>query len=515
MEGRAGGDLCSSHPAPRTAHLGIIRRQGLQNTLISYVGVGVGFLNNVFLFTHFLSKAELGLTRLLIQIGVLLALPAALGLQNVTARYFPQFRDRPTQHGGFLWLLLSIPALSYGLVLTAFLLAKPAVLRYYAGHSELLPRYYDWVVVLGFAILVYNLLDAYLRSLYKTVVSSLIQDVLLRLGTAAAVGSYALGWVDFSQFVALFVGVNALGTVGLIIYAAWLGQLFAWPDWRAYRSGKLGEMLRFGMFSVLGNFSNTVIATVDSLMILRYGSDAQVGVYTTAFFVTSVLLVPARSLYKIAAPQVGDLWHEGALDKLADLYRRISLLNLAAGGFLFAGLWANVDVLFRLLPPGYEKGRLVILLMGLGRLFDMATGINGIIMYTSSRYRWDLAFNIALGGLTVLSCWYFVPRYGITGAAFASALTLVVVNVGRVLSVWRWFGMQPFTGRTLAVLAIIGVAYAAGAAVPGLGSPWLDLLARGTVITVVYGGLLLGTKAVPDVGALVGGVLKWGRGGMK
>lgn len=492
--------------------MGIIRRQGLQNTLISYIGVGVGFLNNIFLFTHFLSKAELGLTRLLIQIGVLVALPAALGLQNVTARYFPAFRDKSARHGGFLWLLLSGPVVLYGLVLVVFFLAKPAVLRYYAGHSDLLPRYYDWVVVLGFAILIYNLLDAYLRSLYKTVVSSLIQDVLLRLGTAAVVGVYALGWVNFGQFVALFVGINALGTVGLVVYAAWLGQLFVWPDWRAYRSGRLAEMLRFGLFSVLGNFSNTIIATVDSLMILRFGSDAQVGVYTTAFFVTSVLIVPARSLYKIAAPQVGDFWNDGALDKLADLYRRISLLNLAAGGFLFAGLWANVDVLFRLLPPGYEKGRLVILLMGLGRLFDMATGINGIILYTSTRYRWDLFFNILLGGLTVLSCWYFVPRYGITGAAFASALTMVLVNAGRLLSVWVWFRMQPFTGRTLVVLGIIGVSYAAGAAVPALGSPWLDLFARGTVITLVYAGLLLGTKAVPDIGVLVGGVLRRVRG---
>jgi O-antigen/teichoic acid export membrane protein len=489
--------------------LGIIRRQGLQNTLISYLGVAVGFANNVFLFTHFLSKSELGLTRLLVQVGVLVALPAAVGLPNVTARFFPRFRDKANRHGGFLWLLLVVPTTLYALVLAVLFLCKTTILGFYDGHSVLLPRYYDWLAVIGFGFLIYNLLDAYQRSLYKTVVSSLIQDVLLRLGTAASVGVYALDWVNFDQFVALYVGVNALATLGMVVYTAWLGQLFVWPDWRAFRpAGRLWEMIRYGLFSVLGNLSNTVIATVDSLMILRFESDAQVGIYTTAFFVTSVLLVPARSLYKIATPQVSDCWNSHDLPKLADLYRRISLLNLTAGGFLFAGLWANVDVLFRLLPPGYDAGRYVILLMGLGRLFDMATGINGVILNTSARYRWDLGFNIALGVLTVLSCLYFVPRYGITGAAFASALTLVAVNAGRLAGVWYWFGMQPFTRRTLLVLGIIGVAYACGAALPSLGSPWLDLGARGTVITLVYGGLLLGTRAVPDVGVLVGGVLK-------
>ncbi len=468
------------------------------------MGVAVGFANNVFLFTHFLTKSELGLTRLLVQVGVLVALPAALGLPNVTARFFPLYRDKANRHGGFLWLLLTVPLAFYSVVLTVFFLAKPAILRFYDGHSELLPRYYDWLALLGLGYLVYNLLDAYLRSLYKTVVSSLIQDVLLRLGTAACVGAYALDWIDQPTFVGLFVIVNAAAALGLLVYAAWLRQLFVWPDWRAFQSGKVMQMLRFGLYSVLGNLSNTVIATVDSLMILRYGNDAQVGVYTTAFFVTSVLLVPARSLYKIATPQVADYWASKSLPEMADLYRRISLLNLTAGGYLLAGLWANVDVLYRLLPAGYEKGRLVILLMGLGRLFDMATGINGVILYTSSKYRWDLFFNVMLGLMTVLTCWYFVPRYGIVGAAFASALTLVLVNCGRVLGVWWWFRMQPFTRRTLIVLGAIALAYACGAAVPSLGSPWLDLFVRGSIITIVYGGLLLGTRAVPDLSVLVG-----------
>lgn len=488
--------------------MGIIRRQGLLNTAISYLGVAVGFANNVFLFTHFLTKSELGLTRLLVQVAVLVAMPAALGFQNVTARFFPLFRDRQLRHGGFLWLLLTVPIAGFLVMLAAFYLFKPGVLRFYAGHSELLPRYYDWVAVLAFLTLLYNLLDSYLRSLYKTVVSSIIQDVLLRLGTAACVGLYALGWVDFNQFVALFVSINGFAALALIVYAAWLKQLFVWPDWRAYRSGHLATMLRYGMFSVLGNLSNTVIATIDSLMILRYGSDAQVGVYTTAFFVTSVLLVPGRSLYKIATPQVADCWAAHDMKRMADLYRRISLLNLTAGGFLLAGLWANVDTLYRLLPEGYEKGRLVILVMGLGRLFDMATGINGLILFTSARYRWDLAFNIALGVLTVLTCWYFIPRYGITGAALASSFTLVLVNCGRLAGVWWWFGMQPFTRRTLLVLGITAVAYAAGWAVPTFASPWLDLLVRGGTITVVFSGLILGTRAVPDVGALLGTV-KW------
>lgn len=503
-------DLCGA-PFALVA-VGIIRRQGLQNTLISYLGVAVGFANNVFLFTHFLTKSELGLTRLLVQVGVLVALPAALGLPNVTARYFPRFRDRATRHGGFLWMLLVVPTALYSVVLVALFVFKPAILGFYAGRSVLLPLYYDWLAVLGFGFLVYNLLDAYLRSLYKTVVSSLIQDVLLRLGTAATVSVYALGWISFDVFVAGYVGVNALATLGLALYTAWLRQLFVWPDWRAFRPvARLREMLRFGLYSVLGNLSNTVIATVDSLMILRFGSDAQVGIYTTAFFVTSVLLVPARSLYKIATPQVSDFWNSDNRPALADLYRRISLLNLTAGGYLLIGLWANVDVLFRLLPAGYDAGRYVVLFMGLGRLFDMATGINGVILNTSVRYRWDLGFNVALGLLTVLSCWYFVPRYGITGAAFASALTLVLVNTGRVAGVWYWFGMQPFTRRTLLVLGILAVTYAAGAAVPPLGGPWADLVARGTVITLVYGGLLLGTRAVPDVAVLIGSAVRWQR----
>ncbi len=485
--------------------MGIVRRQGLQNTLIAYAGVAVGFANNIFLFTHFLSKAELGLTRLLLQVAALIAIPAGLGLQNATARFFPVFRNKADRHGGFLTLLLAVPLVSFGVALLLFYGLKPQVLQFYAGRSVLLPRYYDWLGVLALFTLLYNLFDAYLRSLYKTVVSSLIQDVLLRFGTAGCVLLYAFGGISFDVFVGLFVAVNSLAAVGLLVYAAWLGQLFWWPDWRLFRpGGRAREIIRYGLYAVLANLSNTIIATIDSLLILRYGSDAQVAVYTTAFFITSVLLIPGRSLYKIAAPQVSDFWAENRPDKLLDLYRRVSLLNLATGGYLLAGIWVNADNIFRLLPAGYEKGRLVLLLMGLGRLFDMATGINGMILFTSSRFRWDLFFNLALASLTVLTCWWFIPRYGITGAALASSLTLVLVNSGRLAGVWWWFGMQPFSRRTLLVAGIGLTAYAAAWALPVLPNVWLDLVARGAVVTAVYGGLLLSTHAVPDLDALLG-----------
>ena len=46
--------------------MGIVKRQGLSNTLLVYAGTAIGFLSLVVVQPHFLSKEELGLTRLIL-----------------------------------------------------------------------------------------------------------------------------------------------------------------------------------------------------------------------------------------------------------------------------------------------------------------------------------------------------------------------------------------------------------------------------------------------------------------
>ena len=476
-----------------------LQREGIWNTVISYAGILIGYVNTILLFPNFLEEDQVGLTRLLISISMMFAQFSALGFVNMSVRYFPYFRNRERKHHGFLFLLLAVPMVGFAVVSGLFVLFKPLVMSYYDDEgSRLLIDYYYYIIPLSLFTLLFNLFTAYLRSLFKTIISSFVQELLLRVLTTLLISVYAFGWIDFHLFVQLYIGINSVIAVVLIAYTLWLKQLFILPDWSGLRMIPLREMLLYGFFTFLGNISVTIITTVDQVMIASY-SLSDNGIYTTAFFMTSVIMAPARSIFKIAFPQVAEYWKEQNMVKMEQLYKQITVINMIVGLLLFIGIWANIDNLYSFMPETYSAGKYVVLFLSMARIVDLATGINGIILATSEKYRWDLLFNIVLAVLTVWTNYIFIPLYGINGAALASMISYVVINLTRLFFVQWVYKMQPFAWSSVTITVIAGVALAISYLLPYLGNVFLDIIVRSLLITAIYGGLTIGLKVYPEM----------------
>ena len=53
--------------------MGVIIRQSVKGTLANYLGIAVGFFTTFFILTKYLTAEEIGLTRILVDAGVLLS----------------------------------------------------------------------------------------------------------------------------------------------------------------------------------------------------------------------------------------------------------------------------------------------------------------------------------------------------------------------------------------------------------------------------------------------------------
>ena len=481
--------------------MGIVRRQGLRNTVISYVGLGLGFVNTTLLLPRLLAPSQYGLVQILVSLATIYAQLSAFGFASAGIRFFPYFRDAGRRHHGFLPLLLGVPLLGFGVMTALFFLGRPLVLDIYSRDAGLLGPYYGWVAVLALFTLLYSLQDAYLKGLYHTAFSSFLQEVLLRVLIAGAAGLFGLGYLTFHQFVLAYLGVNSGLTLLLTGYLAYLGQLHLRPTRAVLRVRPLRELLSFGAFALLSNISGTIIMSVDALMLGSKRSFAEAGIYAIALNISTALVIPARALNKIAFPLLADYWQQQALPRMADFYRRTTRLLTIAGCWLALGIALNLDFIYHLIHrPAYAAGTAAVLLLLAGRLFDSITGLNGLIVVTSPRYRYDLLFNASLAAATVGLNLLLIPRYGLTGAALAALLALLGINLARTWFVWYSYRMQPFTWRIPLVLGAAAVAGAAGWAVPFTQSYFLTMLLRSGLLTVVYGGLLLALGLVPEVG---------------
>ena len=71
---------------------------------------------------------------------------------------------------------------------------------------------------------------------------------------------------------------------------------------------------------------------------------------------------------------------------------------------------------------------------------------------------------------------------------------------------WRTYGLQPFDGRILRILAVAIIAGTAAWLVPDAANAWLNLLLRGGTLTVVYIAGVLLTRTAPELTALLAGL---------
>ncbi len=490
--------------------MGIVQRQGIRNTLISYVGLAIGFANTILILPRLLMSSQIGLMAgVLVPLATIGAQVAAFGFASAGMRYFPFFRNQGRNHAGFFPLLLGPPLLGFVVVALLMWIGKPLVVQWYAKGDDaaLMAQHYLVAIGLVACIMLGSLQDAYLKSLFHTSFSSFAQEILLRLMLVGAAVAYSQNYISFHGFVLAYTGAYAVVAVLLAIYLAAIGELHLRPTRAALRIKPLREMLGFGGFMLLSNISGTVLLNVDTLLVGTKLSLAAAGIYIIATNISTALVLPFRALYKTAFTLIAEYWKEGDMAKMADFYRRSTRINTLLGCYLALGIGLNLNFIYGLIHrPEYAVGTTAVLLLLAGRLVDGITGVNGIIVATSPRYRFDLVFNASLAAAVVGLNWVLIPRFGLAGAALAYCVALVSINATRTWFVWRSYGLQPFDGSIVRILTVAAVAGLAAWAMPDLGNAWLTLLLRGGVLTVLYMGGVLATGTAPELTGIVASV---------
>lgn len=467
--------------------MGIIVRQSVQNTIISYFGVALGFVITIWMYPNILEPEQYGLTRVLLSLAMVSTQLANLGTKNTIIRFFPFFRNKEKKHHGILFLSLTVPLVGFVLLTAILILFRPAIIAYFIERSELLVDYYWFILPLAFFILFFHVLSSFVQALYDTVMSSFLMNIVVRSLTVVILLVYLFGWISFRQFLILFVLTYAVIMLCMFIYTLWMFEVDLKPDFGYLRKKLVKNMMNYSVFVFFGGIASIVVSNIDIIMLSSLAGLEDTGIYAIAFYIGSAITIPRKSIYQISSPLIADAFKAKDFNMIENIYHRSSLNQIIAGGLLFCGVIANIDNLMSILPPEYARGALVIIVIGAANVFDMATGLNGAIILNSKHYRFDLYSTLFLIVVTVVLNYLLIPIYGILGAAIGTATAVLTYNTLKVFYVWIKFSMQPFEWQMLYVMA-------AGAAtlwiifqIPVIGGPYADILIRSIIVTLLYG----------------------------
>lgn len=478
--------------------MGVIQKQALRNTIFSYIGVVLGFLTAGVMMPHMLSPDENGLLKLLVSLSGLFATFANLGFNNVTTRYFPYFRNYDKKHHGFLFYSTFVSLLGFLLCWLIFYFIEPMLIARNIEKSKLLIDYLFYLLPLTFFTLYFNVFDVYARAVYSSVAGTFMKEFLQRVLIIASILLYYFNVVDFKMLVFLYVASLSIPTVLMALFLIYKKEWGIKPDFSVLEKGMVGNMVSLGLFTILIGLSSFTISNIDSIIINDKLGLGATGIYSIMFYFGALISVPARAIYRISSSVIADAMKNNDMNILYQVYYKSCINQFIIGAFLFLLVWCNIDTLLAFLPPEFAAGKYVVLFIGLGNIFEMATGVNNLIITNSKYYRYDTLFMFFLIGVTILTNLWLIPIYGITGSAIASAIAMLSFNAMRYLFILAKFNMQPFDTKMLKVAIVSGLAYAACHFIPTL-PVVADVAVRSTVIALAFWVLLVNMKVSDDM----------------
>jgi O-antigen/teichoic acid export membrane protein len=463
--------------------MGIIIKQSIRGSIWSYLGILVGFVTTTYLYPRFLTTEIVGLFGLLSAYAALTGQLFLFGFQGVTSRLFPYFRDPQNKHNGFLFIASLVFIIGFSIFLIAYYSFKPLLIESNIEKSSLFANYVYLLIPLTFFSMSFILLDTYNRLLYDAVTGTFLQEFAQRILLFSVVLLYALGLLSLQQLIWSFAMVLSLKAVFIFIFLQNKGEISFRPK-LDFLSPKLKkEMWDVAIYSILASLGSILVFNIDKIFINQMLDLSNTGVYTIAFYFGTLVVIPSRPLLKISGTLIADAWKKDDLKLIKNIYYKSCINQFIIGGFLFLGIWANIDNILTILGPDYLESKWVIFFIGLGYLFDMLTGANAQVIGYSRYYRVALVFMIILI-LTVLSLLYFlIPIWGITGAAIAIAIALLLNNLMRYLFLYKRYNMQPFNYKFLITAVFYTGIYFIITLIPQ--QPLiLDILIRGGIITI-------------------------------
>jgi len=491
-------------------HMGIVIRQSIFTSLISYLGIIIGYVNLLYLYPKFLEVEQIGLLRTLQDAAILFVPFAQMGLAHSITRFFPLYNKSKENASAFINMILTLSLVGFGIFWLIFSLTESEIIAFFNKQASDIARYLHLILWLTFLLLVTSLLETYSRSLLRVAFPTLLREVGIRLLQAILVSLYFLEVISFHQFLILNVAIYAMALSILILNLGIAGHLKLRFDFSFIQSHRLRELLQFSTLSFIGTSSMVIIGKVDSLMVAGLLGLTSNAIYTTAFYMATVIEIPKRAILQTTMPLISEAFEKNNLTEIGSIYKKVSINQLIVGALLLMGVAANLDNIFSLVPKGeiFEAGGYVVLLVGLGKLIDMLFGPSSEIIVLSRYYAINIVVVLILSVTVIALNLVLIPRYGITGAALGSALALFLFNFIKFLFIWWKFNLQPFSLATLKVLGIVLITIGLNYLLPKIENVFADIAYRSALITLLFGGLILVTKCSEEINTLFNKVLK-------
>lgn len=479
-----------------------------------FVNLGVQIL-----IVRYLTQESYGAFAYALSVAMIGEAVARFGMRRGAARYMPFYEESgdPRRVAGTLVLALGT-VLALGLAVVLVVAGfRGAIAGSFAG-QEAAVTVLVLLVLLAPIEALGSVLDAVFAVFGRPRAVVMRKFVLTPLFRLAVVG---LLLAQDEGVVFLAVGYVATGLAGLALYAPLMIRVLRERGLLArLRPGRLSvpgrEVLSFTVPLLSSDITGAVMTSAGALMLGLLAAPTDVADLRAVLPVALTMGYVLTSFGLLLVPLASRMYVRGESAELNQLYWRTAIwTGVLAYPILLTCVVLAEPLTVLLFGQRYEDAAPVLALLAVGQFANTAAGNNGVMLGVFRKVRFVVLTNLVALVFIFALLVALIPPFDAAGAAAATSLTLLVVNVIRQVGLARYTSIHgfvpeawgPYAGMAAAAAVVIGVQFALSPPTPV--SIVLVAVASAAVLALARHAMALAESfpelaRLPLVGRLVG-----------
>jgi O-antigen/teichoic acid export membrane protein len=273
--------------------MGIVIKQSIKNTIITFIGFALGAANVLFMYPYFLGKDYVGLTGYVLSTANILYPLMSFGIQNTLIKFFNEHNKTEENLNKYMTYMLFVP----------LLFVIPALIFFY-GFYDYIAAYeskensivYDfvWVIpIIGLFMGYFEIFYAWLRAHMKSVFGSFVKEVFVRILITILLFAVYFDYISESQFIYSLLVVYGISLLLIAYYANKVKAIRL--HFKVPQNSK--SILTYTVFIILSASVANMLLDIDKYMINKYLKIDNIAFYNVAIFIALVISVPMRAMH--------------------------------------------------------------------------------------------------------------------------------------------------------------------------------------------------------------------------
>ena len=485
--------------------MGIVIKQSIKNTIITFIGFGIGAVNVLYMYPVFLGKEYLGLTNYILSAANILYPILSFGIQNTLIKFFNENNKTEEDLSRYFTYMLLLPLFVIIPFFCLFFYFYENIALYESNKNIIVYDFVWEIPLIALFMGYFEIFYAWLRAHMKSVFGSFVKEVFVRVLVTISLFAVYFNYITLTEFVHSLVLIYGISLLVIIYYANKTKRI----QLNKKLPKKTKEIFVFTIFIILSASVANMLLDIDKYMINQFLKIENIAFYSLAVYLAMVISVPQRAMHQITYPITAKLMSENKWEELDELYKKSSVTLQVIGGLIYIGILVNIKQIYELLPDeGYDNGLFVVFTIGLSKYFDVVLGNNNSIIFNSKYYKMVLLLGVLLVFVVVGLNLIFIPKYGINGAALATLIAIGLYSLAKLLFVVLKMKLFPFTKNTIVALILTIVSF-------GMFYYWdfsfhsfVNIILKSILVTIFYLGLSYYLKISSDINFVMNSVFK-------